>query len=271
MGHFARERAVGASALEDRGGREPWYAPVVQMRFRAMSAAWRRGERAVVAAVLGFGLGGPAAAAEPGPAAEGEGEGEVEVEAVAEPAAPTTSPGSEGPARDAPTSAPPMIEVEAQDRRVRHDWYVGFGFGGGVGIDRRAGIGGAVGFGGGGFIHAGGRIRDAVAMGVRVINAGAKDLGVSGLLAEALFFPLPRRGLRIGAAVGPGAVWAIEQRTAAAAERTNAAALGAAFDVGYDFWLLRRLNLGLELFGMSGIARRAQVASFGLGVSLNWY
>ncbi len=237
-----------------------------------------RGVRALgsslrVAAIAAVTMGSSARAAEPAEAAEGEageageagegaeaGAGEVDATAATD-AAPAAS----------EAAGVPLVDVEPQSKRVRHDWYIGFGFGGGAGVDHSSADGVGVGLGGGGFIHAGGRVRERLAIGVRFVNGGAKTLGMSSALVEALFFPLPKRGLRIGGAVGPGAIWSLDQKSVPPGMRANTIAAGLGLEVGYDFWLLRRFNIGLDLFGNAAVGRGRQVAVMGLGLSFNWY
>lgn len=215
---------------------------------------------------------GPAEAAESAAGDEGEA-GEVEGEDVAEAeaAAGATVEAAETAGASEAASGAPMVEVEPQSKRVRHDWYIGFGFGGGGGVDHSSADGTAAGVGASGFLHAGGRVREKLALGVRFVNGGAKNLGLSAAMVEVLLFPLPKRGLRVGGAVGPGAIWSLDQQNVPPGMRANTIAAGLGVAVGYDFWLLRRFNIGVDLFGDAAVGRGRQVAVMGLGLSFNWY
>lgn len=188
-------------------------------------------------------------------------EGELSTEAGAEPSDP---------------SSQPMVEIIPKDKKVRHDWYVGFGFGSGVGI---AGIeeGNALGLtssagvkvGSVGFVHGGGRLREKLYMGARFANVTGGPVGGSSLMVEALYFPIKQRGLVLGAAVGPSLLYAVAQGDEA---RKNSPAIGLAADVGYDFWLLRRFNLGIVLQANAVLnGSQAQALATTLGLQFNWY
>lgn len=197
-------------------------------------------------------------------AAEGEGEGEGE----------TTS--SSAPLEPAGAAArPPMIEVIPKDKRVRHDWYIGFGWGAGVGVVRGASLTHGVGLGTSGFIHAGGRVRDPVHLGGRLSTLTGAGYGASSILVEALFFPLIDKGLIIGAAVGPSLVYPVVAGQGPGmnmAAQNGKVALAAALDLGYDFWLLRRFNVGV--LGRADAAFRPGLGLLltgTVGLSFNWY
>jgi hypothetical protein len=208
----------------------------------------------------------PAAEGEPA-AEEAAGEGDAEEAATGAPAPAAAS----TPA--AVAEGAPMVEVTPREKHVRHDWYVGFGFGAGVGLDTVPGSGRAVGGGGGGFLHAGGRIRDSLAIGARLFSSSARDLGSSGAMIEALFFPLAKRdkGLRISGGLGPGVVYALSQQAAPPGERTTAPALSLAGEIGYDLWVMRRFNVGFDLWTIGALSGRGRLATIGLGLSFNWY
>lgn len=222
--------------------------------------------------------GDPGSEAAEGEDAEGEDAGADEGDGEGSEAAGSEA-GPEAPAGD--PAAAPMVEIIPQDKRVRHDWYVGFGFGGGVSIvdvttDNDLGLSTkGVKYGTSGFIHGGGRIREAVYMGARVATINGGALGGTSLLVEALFFPLPKRGLMLGAAIGPSLLYRTKNPTAMAAvmaRRDGVPGLGFAADVGYDFWLLRRFNLGIiAQFNGALNPRQGRILGATLGLQFNWY
>lgn len=191
---------------------------------------------------------------------------------------------SEGEASDAPEPAaeasagaaaerPPMIEVVPKDKRIRHDWYIGFGWGGGVGLVRGQTLTHGVGFGTSGFLHAGGRIRDPLHAGVRLSTLTGGGYGASSILAEFLTFPLSEKGLIIGAAVGPSLIYPVTSTKGMNMAVANGkVGLAIAFEIGYDFWILRRFNIGL-LARADGALRPGTggILTGTFGLSFNWY
>lgn len=175
-------------------------------------------------------------------------------------------------------SSQPMVEIIPQDKKVRHDWYVGFGLGSGIGIagiDEGNALGltsrGGVKVGSAGFVHGGGRLREKLSMGARLANVTGGPVGGTSLMVEALYFPIKGRGLVLGAAVGPSVLYAVAQNNNEA-RKNGRPALGLAADVGYDFWLLRRFNLGIVLQANAALnGSQARVFATTLGLQFNWY
>jgi hypothetical protein len=178
--------------------------------------------------------------------------------------------------------AAPMVEVIPKDKKVRHDWYVGFGLGSGVGfgsveagntlgLDAISGVKVAS----SGFIHGGGRLREKVYLGARIANLTGGPAGGTSLMAEALFFPIKERGLLLGVAVGPSVLYAVstdDSMGPSGMRQNGRPAIGVAADIAYDFWILRRFNLGIVLQG-NGALNPKQAMIFGttLGLQFNWY
>lgn len=180
-------------------------------------------------------------------------------------------------------STAPMVEVIPKDKKVRHDWYVGFGLGSGVGfgtVDSGNTLGldaiRGVKVASSGFIHGGGRLREKVYLGARIANVTGGPAGGTSLMAEALFFPIKDRGLLLGVAVGPSILYAVstdDSMTGLSGMRQNGRpALGVAADIAYDFWILRRFNLGIVLQGNGALnPRQAMIFGTTLGLQFNWY
>ncbi len=171
----------------------------------------------------------------------------------------------------------PMVEVVPKDRKVRHDWYLGLGLGLGGGwanikADNAFGLtesdsGG--GFGGMFFVHGGGRLRQKVYLGGRVVALLGKDIPVDGvsLMLEVLYFPIANRGLVLGAGVGPSVLVGTDDMS-----KTSRSGAGLAVDIGYDFWLLKRLNLGVVLQANAVLNNsQAQILMGTLGLQVNFY
>ena len=170
-----------------------------------------------------------------------------------------------------------MVEITPQDRKVRHNWYLGVGLGGGVGVSTvKQGnaldlnpVKGQVGPGAALFFHAGGRLREKVYLGGRFAALGG-DVSTSGasLMLEALYFPIANRGLLLGVAVGPGAVAGPSDK----GKKPTRFAAGLAAEIGYDFWLLRRLNLGIVLQANAVLnGKQAHMFMGTIGLQINLY
>ncbi len=172
----------------------------------------------------------------------------------------------------------PMVEIIPQDRRVRHDWYLGAGLGAGGGVSsvkagnalgvtelgRKGGIGASL------FFHAGGRLREKVYLGSRfAVVGGSVSVAGTSLMFEALYFPLAKRGLLLGAAVGPAVVTGPKD---AMGKNPTRFAAGLAADIGYDFWLLSRFNLGIVLQANAVLNnKQAHIFMGTLGLQFNLY
>jgi len=173
--------------------------------------------------------------------------------------------------------AEPMVEIVAKDKKVRHDWYIGFGLGVGAGAsfiqetnDLGLAVDGGVKPGWTAFVHSGGRLGEKLYLGARLATVTGGSAGGTSLMAEALYFPVKNRGLLLGAAVGPSLIYVVD--VAAGEARVRRPGAGVAVDVGYDFWLLRRLNLGIVLQGNAALnGKQAHVIAGTLGLQLNWY
>lgn len=200
------------------------------------------------------------------------------------PAAPVESAVVEGPAEaTAPDSAAPTrlpgVEVTTA-RKVRHDWYVGFGFGLGAGNLKPAASGTGTTFGATllGYVRGGGRITDKIAVGGLAVTAlgGANKAarGLTNVMAEGLFFPVKGRGLAIGVALGLSSTYggqAMSEGVAATVE-TPRAGIGFGLGLGYDFWLARRFNLGIWLRGDGSAGPKYGARAVGtLGLAFAWY
>ena len=169
-----------------------------------------------------------------------------------------------------------MVEIIPQDRKVRHNWYLGVGMGGGVGVStvkqgntldldpvkRQVGAGAAL------FFHAGGRLREKIYLGGRFALAGGGSTSGASVMLEALYFPIANRGLLLGAAVGPGVVAGPSDK----GEKPAHFAAGLAAEIGYDFWLLPRFNLGIVLQANAVLnGRQAHMFMGTLGLQFNLY
>lgn len=163
----------------------------------------------------------------------------------------------------------PAVEVTTA-KRVRHDVYFGMGIGFGGGNPNAKASGGAV--AATGWARVGGRLREKVGLGGSLLSSVGGDgagnaAGFTNILAEALFFPIKKRGLGLSVGLGFSSAWTAGILTTSKSRRGLAASLG----VGYDFWLARRFNLGLWLRAdLSGGGYGLGTAgTFGLGFS--WY
>lgn len=190
---------------------------------------------------------------------------------------------SEGPEAPAPvtlTTRPPAVEV-ATAKRVRHDWYAGFGFGFGVGNLRPAtsGTGSLVSGSLLAMVRGGGRISDRVLIGGLVVtalgggNGGAR--GLSNLMAEALFFPIKDRGLGLAVALGLSSTYGARAKAANAMTtevETTRGGVGFGLGLGYDWWIARRFNVGLWLRGDGSAGPVYGLRAAGsLGLAFTWY
>ncbi|PCC66606.1 hypothetical protein SAMN02745121_00664 [Nannocystis exedens] len=192
----------------------------------------------------------------------------------------TPEPVAEGPAAaPAPSEPrPPAVEVEAA-RRVRHNWYAGFGVGLGVGNLRRTDTGrNALSVALLGQVRAGGRIRDNLLVGgllSMTLGGARRGQGVFSVLAEVIGYPIKGKGLVLQGAAGLGAFVQAEVtdlvHPSAGFSRT---AVGIAFGLGlgYEFWLARRFNLGLMLRSDGMAAPQLGLRAAGtLGLTFTWY
>lgn len=179
------------------------------------------------------------------------------------------------PAVSVTNTRPPAVEVVSA-RKVRHDWYAGFGFGIGGGNLRGTtdAARGSVAITG--LVRIGGRLTDRVgfgALGSTSFGGNAQEVsGFSNLLAEALFFPIKDRGLGIAVGLGVSSAWL---RTAGTdgmlVDRSTRVGAGFGLGVGYDFWLARRFNLGVWLRGDGSGGRYGVRMAGTLGLQFAWY
>ncbi|HEY8376336.1 MAG TPA: hypothetical protein VIK91_07605 [Nannocystis sp.] len=203
-----------------------------------------------------------------------------------EPADAEAAEGPEEPAGwEAPPEAtprPPAVEVRTA-KRVRHNWYAGFGVGLGAGNLRRNEEGSnAVSVALLGHVRAGGRIRDGLLVGGLVsttLGGARRGQGLFSALAEVIGFPLKDKGLVLQGALGVGTYVQADvdsdEATMMALARFDRPAGGLAFGLGlgYEFWLGRRFNLGL-LFRGDGLVAGAGVgvrAAGTFGLTFTWY
>lgn len=201
------------------------------------------------------------------------------------PTAPGDAAEAEGPAAEpvtegaAPAARLPGVEVTTA-RRVRHDWYIGVGFGIGAGNLKPAASGAGAVFGGAllGYVRGGGRITDKIAVGGLAVtalgggNGGAR--GLTNLMAEGLFFPVKDRGLGIGVALGLSSTYGGRAKAGemAATVDTPRAGIGFGLGLGYDFWLARRFNLGVWVRGDGSAGPKYGLRAVGtLGLAFSWY
>jgi hypothetical protein len=173
----------------------------------------------------------------------------------------------------------PGVEVSTA-KRVRHDWYVGFGFGLGGGNLRPAGVG----TGGAGsaaimaLVRGGGRITDRVAIGGLAVTAlgggNGAARGFSNLMAEGLFFPVKDRGLALGVGLGLSSTYGGRNKMDGSPAEVEALRTGVGFGlgIGYEFWLARRFNLGIWLRGDGSAGPKYGLRAGGtLGLAFAWY
>lgn len=168
----------------------------------------------------------------------------------------------------------PAVEVSTA-KRVRHDGYIGAGFGLGGGNLRATTGGGSV--AASGWLRAGGRVRERLGLGAALASSvgGTSGAGVASftnVMVEALLFPVAGRGLGLGLGLGLSSAWLRAAGTDGVVVRTQAGVgAGLTASLGYDFWLARRFNVGLWLRGdasAGGYGLRG-AGTFGLGFS--WY
>src|SRR5690606_19891948 len=111
--------------------------------------------------------------------------------------------------------------------------------------------------------------------GARLSTLTGGGYGASSILVEALFFPLVDKGLMLAAAVGPSLVYPVAADTAPGSKmalQNGKAALAVALDLGYDFWVLRRFNVGVVGRADAAVRPGIGVLLTGtLGLSFNWY
>ncbi len=174
----------------------------------------------------------------------------------------------------------PGVEVTTATK-VRHDWYVGFGFGLGAGNlkPQADGTGSAVSGVLLGLVRGGGRITDKIAVGGLAVTAlgggNGAARGLTNLMVEGLFFPVKGRGLALGVALGLSSAYggrAMSAEVATATVDPVRAGIGFGLGVGYDFWLARRFNLGIwARADGSGGPRYGLRAAGTLGLAFAWY
>jgi hypothetical protein len=192
----------------------------------------------------------------------------------------TAEPAAEGPeAAAAPTEPrPPAVEVEAA-KRVRHNWYAGFGVGLGAGNLRRTDTGrNALSVALLGHVRAGGRIRDNLLVGgllSMTLGGARRGQGLFSALAEVIGYPIQGKGLALQGALGLGTfVQAEVSDLVDPSAGISRAAVGLAFGVGlgYEFWLARRFNLGLMVRGDGMVAPELGLRAAGtFGLTFTWY
>ncbi|MDC0669121.1 hypothetical protein [Nannocystis radixulma] len=194
---------------------------------------------------------------------------------------PTAEPVAEGPEAPPPAveARPPAVEVQTA-KRVRHNWYAGFGVGLGAGNLRRTQDGrNAVSVALLGHVRAGGRIRDGVLVGGLIsttLGGARRGQGLFSILAEVIGYPIKGKGLVLQGAAGLGTFVQAEVANdlvdvSAGISRT---AVGIAFGLGlgYEFWLARRFNLGLMLRSDGMAAPNLGLRAAGtLGLTFTWY
>jgi hypothetical protein len=188
--------------------------------------------------------------------------------------------GDVGPVPEAGVAAPrlPGFEVTTA-RRVRHDWYIGFGIGLGAGnvSPSATGTGTVAGAAMVLQVRGGGRISDKVAIGgLAVTSFGARNGGTRGfanLMVEGLFFPVKGRGLGLGVAVGLSSTYGGRAKQGDVTPPADPARPGVGFGVGlgYDFWLARRFNLGIWARGDGSAGVYGLRATGTLGLAFSWY
>ncbi|MCY0986205.1 hypothetical protein OV203_03640 [Nannocystis sp. ILAH1] len=192
----------------------------------------------------------------------------------------TPEPVAEGPEAAAAPSEPrpPAVEVQPA-KRVRHNWYAGFGVGLGAGNLRRTDTGrNALSVALLGHVRAGGRIRDNLLVGgllSMTLGGARRGQGLFSVLAEVIGYPIKGKGLVLQGAAGLGTfVQAEVTDFVNPAPGISRAAVGLAFGVGlgYEFWLARRFNLGLMLRGDGMVAPQLGLRSAGtVGLTFTWY
>jgi hypothetical protein len=201
--------------------------------------------------------------------------------AVDEVAAPAEGP-AEGPApaADVPVvsvtrTRPAAVEVVAA-KKVRHDWYAGFGLGLGGGNLRGTESGARASVSVTGLARVGGRLTDKIGLGGMVstsFGGTAKEVsGFSNLLAEALFFPVKNRGLGLSLGLGISSAWLRAQGAdGMLVDRSTRVGGGFGVGLGYDFWVARRFNIGLWLRGDGSGGRYGLRMAGTFGLNFAWY
>lgn len=173
---------------------------------------------------------------------------------------------------------PPAVEVEPA-KRVRHNWYAGFGVGLGAGNLRRTETGrNALSVALLGHVRAGGRIRDNLLVGgllSMTLGGARRGQGLFSVLAEVIGYPIKGKGLVLQGAAGLGTFVQAELTDLVnPSSGISRAAVGLAFGVGlgYEFWLARRFNLGLMLRGDGMVAPELGLRAAGtVGLTFTWY
>jgi hypothetical protein len=195
-------------------------------------------------------------------------------------------PAGEGPVEEtadetSATPRAPAVEVQTA-KRVRHNWYAGFGVGLGVGNLRRDVDTGAnaVSIALLGQVRAGGRIRDGLLVGgllSTTLGGARRGQGLFSALAEVIGYPVKGRGLVLQGAAGIGSFIQADVTNTAPMMSTaslSRSAVGLAFGLGlgYEFWIARRFNLGLMLRGDGLAAPNIGLRAAGtLGLTFTWY
>lgn len=200
-----------------------------------------------------------------------------------EPAAPAamsdTAPEGPEPPLAPAEPRPPAVEVETA-KRVRHNWYAGFGVGLGAGNLRRTVDGrNALSVALLGHVRAGGRIRDNLLVGGLVsstLGGARRGQGLFSLLAEVIGYPIKGKGLVMQGALGLGTFIQAEVEGVlddpVAGISRSAVGLGFGLGLGYEFWLARRFNLGLMLRSDGLVAPQIGLRAAGtLGLTFTWY
>lgn len=205
--------------------------------------------------------------------------------AAAAPASDEVEAPAEGPAKgpvagDVPVvtvtnTRPAAVEVVTA-KKVRHDWYAGFGFGLGGGNLRVTEDGARASVGVTGLVRAGGRLTEKIGLGGMVstsFGGSAKQVsGFSNLLVEALFFPVKNRGLGVSLGLGlSSAFLRVAGTDGVLMDRSTRVGGGFGLGLGYDFWLARRFNLGLWLRGDGSGGRYGLRMAGTLGLNFAWY
>lgn len=193
---------------------------------------------------------------------------------------PTAEPVAEGPeAAPAPVpSRPPAIQVETA-KRVRHNWYAGFGVGLGAGNLRRTETGrNALSVALLGQVRAGGRVRDGLLVGgllSMALGGARRGQGVFSALAEVIGYPIKGKGLVLQGALGLGAFLQAELTdivNPSAGVSRSAVGIAYGLGLGYEFWLSRRFNLGLMLRSDGMAAPNLGLRAAGtFGLTFTWY
>lgn len=185
------------------------------------------------------------------------------------------APEAGGPEPEAETPRPPAVEVQSA-KRVRHNWYAGFGAGLGAGNLRRDENGSnAVSVALLGHLRAGGRVRDGLLLGgllSTTLGGARRGQGLISALFEVIGYPVKNKGLVLQGAAGLGTFFQADVSTSMANLTRNAVGVAFGLGLGYEFWLARRFNLGLMARADGLAAPKVGLRAAGtLGLTFTWY